>query len=275
MNKKVMKLASRGKRFGAYCLDGIAPFILTLVLTAKTIDLASPFRYDGFGYEYGYGYGYGYGGGASAASAVIGILIVSLLLIAYLVVQIVFYTKSKTIGKAILGLQVISSEDGKPVGVWKMILREWFAKKASAAPFCLGYIWVLIDDRNRGWHDKIMDTYVVDLGETAKLKAGDAASAGHAEKEAVVTDITPVTDEDATEEKLRSFTVEPVAEIEEDKSEPIAIIDDEPESIEQITLPKADMSMKKEELVAVAEELGIKVPSKATKADIIELIENK
>lgn len=39
--------------------------------------------------------------------------------------------------------------------------------------------------------------------------------------------------------------------------------------------PKVSASMKKEELLAVAEELGIKVPAKATKADIIAAIEAK
>ena len=83
----------------------------------------------------------------------------------YLAVQIYFYTKSKTIGKAVLGLQVVSSNNGEPIGIGYMILREWFAKKAVGSILGLGYIWILIDDKNRGWHDKIMDTYVVDVKE--------------------------------------------------------------------------------------------------------------
>ena len=47
-----------------------------------------------------------------------------------------------------------------------MLFREWFVKKASGSIFLLGYIWVMIDEKNRGWHDKILDTYVVDLKET-------------------------------------------------------------------------------------------------------------
>ena len=39
--------------------------------------------------------------------------------------------------------------------------------------------------------------------------------------------------------------------------------------------PKADASMKKDELLAIADQMGIKVPSKATKADILAAIEAK
>ena len=163
MNKKVMKLASRGKRLGAYCIDKIIPAILFMIV-ANTISNIG----NSMSYAYGYGY-YGYGVNTSSIGAVVSIVIAIAAFIAYLVVQLVFYSKSKTIGKAILSMQVISSVDGKPVGIWKMILREWFAKKASGSVLLLGYIWILIDEKNRGWHDKIMDTYVVDVAESRRL----------------------------------------------------------------------------------------------------------
>lgn len=168
MNKKVMKLASRGKRFGAYCLDEIIPSILGCVVIAAIVKLVLSTGMSSILFSYGYGYGYN-PGGISAVGPVVSIFVVMVITFAYLGVQIYFYSQSRTIGKAILGLQVISSVDGQPIGIWKMILREWFAKKASGAVFLLGYIWILIDDKNRGWHDKIMDTYVVDLVETAKI----------------------------------------------------------------------------------------------------------
>ena len=43
-----------------------------------------------------------------------------------------------------------------------MLLREIIVKKASSSVLWLGYIWILIDKYNRGWHDKILDTYVID-----------------------------------------------------------------------------------------------------------------
>ena len=93
----------------------------------------------------------------------------SFVFLAYLIVQLIFFSKSKTMGKAALGMQVISSKNGKPIGFWMMLLREWIVKSASSRVFMLGYFWVLIDEQNRGWHDKILDTYVVDLKESEML----------------------------------------------------------------------------------------------------------
>lgn len=175
--KKVMKLASRGKRFGAFCIDAVVPVIATMIFFGAFISvLISEFMFNpGFGYGnpgFGYGYGYGYGYGRPSTGAITAFIISIIMSIAYLVVQLVFFNKSKTIGKAALGLQVISSNDGEPIGFWKMLFREWFVKAASGSVFALGFIWVLIDDKNRGWHDKILDTYVVDLKESAALNYG-------------------------------------------------------------------------------------------------------
>ena len=59
------------------------------------------------------------------------------------------------------------------------------------------------------------------------------------------------------------------------KAEKKAVKAEEPAKEEAKTAPKVSASMKKDELLAVAEELGIKVAAKATKADIIAAIEAK
>ncbi len=175
--KKVMKLASEGKRLGAYCIDAIAPAVAVIMFIVAAVMLAAAyepyvpgFGY-GYGYDYGYGYGYGQGGGLSSGGIAATLIIAVLLMIAYIAVQMVFYSKSKTLGKAALGLQVVSSKDGEPIGFWKMLFREWFVKNASGSVFCLGFIWILIDEKNRGWHDKILDTYVIDIKESEALSA--------------------------------------------------------------------------------------------------------
>ena len=180
MNKKrVMKLASRGKRLGAYCIDAAIPFAVMIILMTATGAFASrqrQFRYDpfgGYGYGYGYGneFGYGYGNEIPQLSSRMAALMTFTMLVflIYLIVQLVFFSKSKTMGKAALGLQVISSKNGKPIGFWMMLLREWIVKSASSHVFLLGYIWVMIDEKNRGWHDKILDTYVIDEKESKML----------------------------------------------------------------------------------------------------------
>lgn len=177
MEKKVLKLAPNGKRVLAYLIDSIIPFIYLCVALATLAVL---------GYQEGYNSGnsdmtdpfsmYGFDDGFSSgisSSVSVGIvaalLIMSLLYLVYLAVQIYFYTKSKTIGKAIMGLQVVSSKDGEPVSVWWMLLREWIAKDVSSAIFYIGFIWAFIDDKKRTWHDKICDTYVVEI-----VKEGNA-----------------------------------------------------------------------------------------------------
>jgi hypothetical protein len=50
-----------------------------------------------------------------------------------------------------------------------MFFRDCFVKSASGSVFGLGYIWIMLDEKNRGWHDKILDSYVVDLKESERM----------------------------------------------------------------------------------------------------------
>lgn len=174
--RKTMRLASRGRRFASACIDMAIPFVAYIIMS---VALAGAGRMNpgygygfgnDFGYGYGFDYGYGYGFGMPFVSrgTIALVVFMMLALIAFLVVQCVFYAKGRSIGKMILGLQVVSSVDGTPFRFWKMMLRECIVKQASAV-LMLGYIWILIDDKNRGWHDKILDSYVVDLKESARL----------------------------------------------------------------------------------------------------------
>lgn len=177
--KKSMKLASRGKRFVAGLIDMAIPFLAYVIMTSVFgMDILGSGNSFGYGDPFGYGYGYGnnysfpHTGGSVAIAFVLLIL-----LVAYIIAELVLFAKAQSIGKAMLGLQVVSSIDGKPFGFWKMALREFIVKSASSYVFFLGYIWILIDERNRGWHDKILDSYVVDLKETANMYQRAAASA--------------------------------------------------------------------------------------------------
>lgn len=65
----------------------------------------------------------------------------------------------KTIGQALLGVRVIRT-DGQRLTV-KTAIKRIIGLYISAFVFFLGFLWVLIDDRRQGWHDKIAGTYVV------------------------------------------------------------------------------------------------------------------
>lgn len=307
MAKKRMKLAKPGKRFGAACIDAAIPFVLCIISM-----IAAPSRNTySFDYSYNNQYSYGYHETSSGSAAVM--VIVLLLLLAYVVVEFVFYAKAASIGKKIIGLQVVSSLDGKPLGFWRMLYRECIVKQASSV-FMLGYIWILVDERNRGWHDKIMDTYVVDNKATALAAAGGSApaapaapytpaapaqgmpaapapaaapaaptaapaptaasapTAAPAQASAEVTfdvNVPPAAPAAPAPEAPAAPAPAPAAPAPAMPARPSIRLDiDEPAP----AAVKADMSMKKDELLAAAAKLGVSVNAKATKAEIIEAI---
>lgn len=270
---KKMKLASRGKRLGGYCLDVVIPTIIMMIIlaiVAVMIAGMSKTYYNGYGYGYGYDYGYSHSYVPSAVQiASIGIL--SLAMLAYGVVQLIFFSKSMTIGKAILGMQAVSAKTGKPIGFWKMLFREWFVKKASASVFWLGYIWIIIDNKSRGWHDLILETYVVDIRESAKIKEVEAVvNVNEDDMKAASIDNEAATSEP---EIIPEEEFVPESEME---SETEVEISTEPEAErESPTEPKVDMSLKKKDLLAIAKERGVKIGSSANKEDIIAAIEEQ
>jgi uncharacterized RDD family membrane protein YckC len=66
----------------------------------------------------------------------------------------------QTIGMRILGIRIVRS-DGKPFN-WKMAaLRHLVGYPLSMAPFFLGFLWMLWDPNQQGWHDKLAHTMVI------------------------------------------------------------------------------------------------------------------
>jgi len=297
-NKKTMKLATGGRRLGAALIDAIVPFIAGIACFVAMISagIRQPAVPD-WGYEYdfedsfGYGYDYGYevSGDSGTALAVFGAML--LLLLVYFVIECIFFARSQTIGKAVLGLQVVSSKDGSKIGFWKMLFREIFVKQASHVLY-LGFFWILLDEKNRAWHDKILDTYVVDIHGTRALEAKAApaqtqpapvsqAPAPQAETpapkvEAKVPEVKaaePKTEVKAPEVRAAEPKVE--AKVSEVKAaEPAPAVEAVTEVVEAPAQDiKVSMSMKKDELLEAARRAGVEVSTKATKADIIEAIE--
>ena len=64
----------------------------------------------------------------------------------------------QTVGMALLGVRVVRST-GQYVTFW-VALRRLIGMLLSSILF-LGYLWVLVDDRRQGWHDKLAGTYVI------------------------------------------------------------------------------------------------------------------
>lgn len=176
--KRVLKIASRGRRFGAGLITWIMNYIVAFCVTFGFCMLLVAYLISmGYAYySYGYVYdSYGYYSYISFERIGTTFLIIGVILwIAWTVVRFIFYARSQTVGHAILKLQVVDDKTGKPIGFWKMLLRDWIVKPAGAAMFLLGYIWILIDDSHRGWHDKILDTVVIDLQASGINAKGEA-----------------------------------------------------------------------------------------------------
>jgi uncharacterized RDD family membrane protein YckC len=75
----------------------------------------------------------------------------------------------QTIGKRIMGVRVVRT-DGTRLGFVAATVRL-LGYLASAILF-LGFLWVIIDNRRQGWHDKLAGTMVV----YAWPEPGDTAS---------------------------------------------------------------------------------------------------
>jgi len=81
---------------------------------------------------------------------------------------IVFWVyKSATPGKMLLSLVIVDAKTGGLPSRAQFIGR-YFAYYASIIPFFLGFIWVGIDKRKQGFHDKLAGTLVIRAGKSVK-----------------------------------------------------------------------------------------------------------
>ena len=61
---------------------------------------------------------------------------------------------------AFLGVYIVR-EDGKPFKIRHALVRHIIGYPLSMAIFFLGFLWMLWDSRQQGWHDKLAHTIVV------------------------------------------------------------------------------------------------------------------
>lgn len=88
--------------------------------------------------------------------------ILSNLLVTFIYWVIPHYMFGKTLGKKLLGLEVVSV-DGKERTLGKIVLRETFGKWISLAPLGLGFIWFRFNKQRKAWHDSMCGTMVVQV----------------------------------------------------------------------------------------------------------------
>ena len=145
-NPRLGRLASPGKRLGAYLLDGLIPVLVLVFVIAfgglfgGLLDL---------------------GGASTETTSSMVMLVIWGVFAAYLALSLVLFCRGTTPGKRLLHMRVIK-QDETTAGFLTMLGREWIGKSLSGLLGGLGYIWILIDRDNQGWHDKLVATFVVE-----------------------------------------------------------------------------------------------------------------
>lgn len=90
-----------------------------------------------------------------------------------LAITVFFWVKfAGTPGKRLLGLRVVDAQTGAHLTPMQSTLR-YLGYFVSAMPMCFGFFWVLWDEKNQAWHDKIAGTLVVQDKPERKYGAND------------------------------------------------------------------------------------------------------
>ncbi len=91
------------------------------------------------------------------------------------VVVIFWIARAATPGKMAVGARIVDARTGEAASSAQMVGR-YFGYFVSTVPFCLGLIWVGVDARKQGWHDKLAGTVVVRRRDRAEARAHFEAS---------------------------------------------------------------------------------------------------
>lgn len=134
-----------GERLVAYLVDWFLVSIVLIIVFLVGSEIAT--RVD-------------LGGDGAAAAVLIGLTFLAALLVGFGYFPWFWARGGQTPGMRLFGLRVVRDSDGGPVGAGGAMLRL-VGYCVSGALFSLGYIWILIDKRKRGWHDLIAGTVVV------------------------------------------------------------------------------------------------------------------
>ncbi len=68
--------------------------------------------------------------------------------------------KSATPGKMVISAKMVDADSGACPSPKQWIIR-YLGYFVSALPLGLGFLWIAIDSRNQGWHDKLANTVVI------------------------------------------------------------------------------------------------------------------
>lgn len=134
-----------GRRFAAVFIDGILLGILNQILIRLFFSPPTPVP------------------GAPPNIALLGPALLSASVVSVITTAAyaggMLAARGQTLGKMALGLRVVGPDGNNP-SLLRALLREVPGKWISGVVFCLGYLWMLWDEGQQTWHDKIAGTTV-------------------------------------------------------------------------------------------------------------------
>lgn len=101
------------------------------------------------------------GGFDALAGATFVFLFVAMLVVSFGYFPWFWWRSGQTPGMRLFGLRVVRDRDGGPVGGGQAVLRL-IGYYINGLILYLGFIWIFIDARRRGWHDLIAGTVVIE-----------------------------------------------------------------------------------------------------------------
>ena len=128
-----VEFGSPGARLVAYIVDNLVQFGLSIVLIL--------------------------------ASGILGAIFIPLGVLAFIAFLFIYYPyfwvrSGQTPGMRLMQIKVVRDADGGPIG-WGSAILRFIGYWVSAAVFYIGFIWIFIDKRKRGWHDLLGGTVVI------------------------------------------------------------------------------------------------------------------
>lgn len=84
-----------------------------------------------------------------------------LLLAINMVLQLSLFNSGTTLGKKVVGLQIIRTTDAQLASFPQILFRETIGKLVSLAIIGLGFFWSLFDENGQTWHDILSNSLVV------------------------------------------------------------------------------------------------------------------
>ena len=147
-----LQWAPHGARLVAYLIDSVVLTVVSLVIVLPAILWAQTRL--------------GAAGSADSpnvdAATVLVLLAAFLLLFAAVFLYFPFFWSrgGQTPGMRPFGLRVVRDRDGGRIG-WGTASLRMLGMYVASSVFYLGFAWVFVDKRRRGWHDLIASTVVI------------------------------------------------------------------------------------------------------------------